>query len=1170
MKKTMDGNEAAAYVSYAFTEVATIYPITPSSPMAEHVDVWSANGKKNIFGQKVRLVEMQSEAGACGAMHGSLEAGALTTSYTASQGLMLMIPPMYRIAGQLMPGVLHVAARTLGTHAFSIFGDHSDVMATRQTGFAMLSSGSVQETMNIGAVAHLAAIESHVPFMHFFDGFRTSHEIQKIDVLDYDKLEKLVNFEELDKFRKNALNPEHPVQRSTVQNPDVFFQAREANNPYYDRLPAIVENYLAKINEITGQDYHIFNYYGAADATEVVVAMGSVSGVVEEVVDYLNENGRKVGFLQVHLYRPFDIQYFLKQLPESVRKITVLDRTKECGATGDPLYLDVCAAFTNSTKSPAIYGGRYGLSSKDVTPAQIIAVFDNMNQDTPKDKFTVGIEDDVTFRSLTVKEEVDLCAKGTVSCKFWGLGSDGTVGANKNSIKIIGDNTDQNVQAYFEYDTKKSGGITKSHLRFGVKPIRGSYLVKNADFVACHNQSYITRYDIVNELKTNGVFLLNTIWTDEELESKLPGKVKRTLAQKNIRFYCIDAIDIARRLGLGNRTNAILQAAFFKLADIIPIEDAEQYMKDAIVKTYGHKGEKVVKMNNAAVEEGLQGIRKVQIPDSWKSAVDEPKVEQNVPDYIKNFMNPINALKGDDLPVSAFLNNPDGTVPLGTSKYEKRGVSVEVPVWDAAKCIQCNQCSYVCPHAAIRPFLLNDEERKNAPESYKSKAAIGKGLENYQFSIQVSPLDCTGCGSCIQTCPAKEKALQFAPLESQMEEATNWDYAVELSYKENPLDKFSVKGSQFEQPLLEFSGACAGCGETAYAKLMTQLFGDRLYFANATGCTQAWGAACPSVPYTTNKDGRGPAWSNSLFENNAEFSLGMCLAVQQQRQRLAEKIELLAQMHVSQEVDTALTNWIENCEDSDQTRQVSDQVIEALTQASLDGEALELKEYILHNKEHLAKKSMWMYGGDGWAYDIGFGGLDHVLASGEDVNILVVDTEVYSNTGGQSSKATPIGAVAQFAASGKKTAKKDLGLFAMSYGYVYVAQVALGANQSQLIKAMKEAESYKGPSIIIAYAPCINHGIVKGMGCAQEEAKRAVDAGYWFLYRYNPELKEAGQNPFILDSKEPKDNFRDFLMGEVRYSSLLRGFPESGEELLQHAEKNAKEKYETYKGLAEN
>lgn len=1170
MKKTMDGNEAAAYVSYAFTEVATIYPITPSSPMAEHVDVWAANGRKNIFGQKVRLVEMQSEAGACGAMHGSLEAGALTTSYTASQGLMLMIPPMYRIAGQLMPGVLHVAARTVGTHAFSIFGDHSDVMATRQTGFAMLSSGSVQETMDIGAVAHLSAIESHVPFMHFFDGFRTSHEIQKIDVLDYKKLEEFVNWEEIDKFRKNALNPEHPVQRSTVQNPDVFFQAREANNLYYDRIPGIVESYLTKINEVTGRDYHIFNYYGAPDATEVVVAMGSVSGVLEEVVDHLNANGRKVGFLQVHLYRPFDMNYFLKQLPNTVEKITVLDRTKECGATGDPLYLDVCAAFTNAEHAPAIYGGRYGLSSKDVTPGQMVTVFDNMKEASPKNNFTVGIEDDVTFRSLTVKEEVDLCAKGTVSCKFWGLGSDGTVGANKNSIKIIGDNTEQFVQAYFEYDTKKSGGITKSHLRFGMKPIRGSYLVKNADFVACHNQSYISRYDIVNELKPNGVFLLNTIWSDEELEEKLPGKVKRTLAQKNIQFYCIDAIDIAKRLGLGNRTNAILQAAFFKLADIIPIEEAERFMKEAIVKTYGHKGEKIVKMNNDAVEEGLKGVRKVEISDSWKDAVDEPKLEQNVPDYIKNFMNPINALKGDDLPVSAFLNNPDGTVPLGTSKYEKRGVSVEVPVWDQTKCIQCNQCSYVCPHAAIRPFLLTEEERKNAPQSYKSMKANGKGMENYEFSIQISPLDCTGCGSCIQTCPAKEKALHFASLESQTQECENWDYAVGLSFKENPMDKFTVKGSQFEQPLLEFSGACAGCGETAYAKLMTQLFGDRLYFANATGCTQAWGAACPSVPYTTNKDGRGPAWSNSLFENNAEFSLGMCLAVQQQRQRLHEKIEQLYQIHSNKEVDDALLNWLNENENSEKTRKVSDEVIHILSSLELKEEAQEYKNYILHNKEHLAKKSMWMYGGDGWAYDIGFGGLDHVLASGEDVNILVVDTEVYSNTGGQSSKATPIGAVAQFAASGKKTAKKDLGLFAMSYGYVYVAQVALGANQAQLIKAMKEAESYKGPSLIIAYAPCINHGIVKGMGCAQEEAKRAVDAGYWFLYRYHPQLKAEGKNPFTLDSKEPKNNFRDFLMGEVRYSSLLRSFPESGEELLKHAEQNAKEKYETYKGLSQN
>lgn len=1169
MKRTMDGNEAAAYISYAFTEVATIYPITPSSPMAENVDVWSANGKKNIFGQPVRLVEMQSEAGACGAMHGSLEAGALTTSYTASQGLMLMIPPMYRIAGQLMPGVLHVAARSVGTHAFSIFGDHSDVMATRQTGFALLSSGSVQETMDLAGVAHLSAIESHVPFLHFFDGFRTSHEVQKVDVIEFEDLEKLVNWEELDKFRKNALNPEHPVQRSTVQNPDVFFQAREANNPYYDRIPGIVEHYMGKINEITGRDYHIFRYYGAEDATEVVVAMGSVSGVLEEVVDYLNANGRKVGFLQVHLYRPFDMSYFLSKIPKTVNKISVLDRTKECGATGDPLYLDVCACYANNRQAPEIYGGRYGLSSKDVTPAQMIAVFDNLAQSEPKNHFTVGIEDDVTFHSLALKEEIDLCTKGTVSCKFWGLGSDGTVGANKNSIKIIGDNTDQYVQAYFEYDTKKSGGITKSHLRFGKQPIRGSYLVKNADFVACHNQSYMERYEIVGELKTNGVFLLNTIWSDAELEDKLSGSVKRIIAKKKIRFYCIDAVEIAKKIGLGNHTNAILQAAFFKLADIIPVEEAEKYMKKAILKTYGHKGDTIVSMNNSAVDEGLTNVRQVEVPESWLEAKDSQVEEKNVPAYIKNFMNPINALKGDDLPVSAFKDNADGTVPLGTSKYEKRGVSVEVPVWDSTKCIQCNQCSYVCPHAVIRPFLLNEEEVKQAPKGFKSLGATGKGLEKYAFNIQISPLDCTGCGSCIQVCPAKGKALHFDSLESQKAENSNWEYAINLSNKENPLNKFTVKGSQFEQPLLEFSGACAGCGETAYAKLMTQLFGDRLYIANATGCTQAWGAACPSVPYTTNKDGRGPAWSNSLFENNAEFSLGMCLGVQQQRKRLTEKIQLLLEQQVDIQVKESLQLWLEKNQDSTRTREVSDQLIDTLKNTQMTGEAEQLKTYILHNDDHLAKKSMWMYGGDGWAYDIGFGGLDHVLASGEDVNILIVDTEVYSNTGGQSSKATPIGAVAQFAASGKKTAKKDMGLFAMSYGYVYVAQVALGANQAQLIKAMQEAEEYPGPSIIIAYAPCINHGIVTGMGCAQEEAKKAVEAGYWFLYRYNPLLKAKGMNPFVLDSKEPKADFREFLMGEVRYSSLLRGFPESGEVLLQTAQENAKEKYEMYKELAE-
>ncbi|SFQ31716.1 pyruvate-ferredoxin/flavodoxin oxidoreductase [Lachnospiraceae bacterium XBB1006] len=1175
MKKTMDGNEAAAYVSYAFTEVATIYPITPSSPMAEHVDVWAANGKKNMFGQTVRLVEMQSEAGACGAMHGSLEAGALTTSYTASQGLMLMIPPMYRISGQLMPGVLHVAARTVGTHAFSIFGDHSDVMATRQTGFAMLSSGSVQETMDLAGVAHLSAIKGHVPFLHFFDGFRTSHELQKIDVIDYDDLAKLVDQKELTKFRKNALNPEHPVQRSTVQNPDVFFQAREANNPYYEALPMIVEEYMQEINKITGRDYHLFNYYGDEDATDVVIAMGSVSGVAMEVVDYLRKQGKKVGYLQVHLYRPFDVNFFLSKMPGTVKRVAVLDRTKECGALGEPLYLDVCAAFANKADAPKIIGGRYGLSSKDVTPAQLLAVYENLAKYEPKNHFTVGIEDDVTFHSLTMPEEVNLCDPSTVSCKFWGLGSDGTVGANKNSIKIIGDNTDQYVQAYFEYDTKKSGGITKSHLRFGHSPIRGSYLVKQADFVACHNQSYIQKYDIVSEIKEGGVFLLNTLWKDEELNEKLPAKVRRTIAKKHIKFYCIDAVDIAKEIGLGNRTNAILQAAFFKLANIIPIDDAVKYMKEAIVKSYGHKGEKVVEMNNKAVDAGVDALREVKVPAEWADAKDccceEKKVctcgaSEELATYIKEVQIPVNALKGDDLPVSAFKNHPDGTVPLGTSKFEKRGVSVDVPVWDQTKCIQCNQCSLVCPHACVRPFLLTEEEAKNAPEGYKCLDATGKGMENYKFAITISPLDCTGCGSCIKSCPVD--ALSFTSLESQDAEVKNWDYAVKLPHKENPMDKFTVKGSQFEQPLLEFSGACAGCGETTYAKLMTQLFGDRMYFANATGCTQAWGAACPSVPYTTNQDGRGPAWSNSLFENNAEFSLGMVLAVKQQRERLAMQIQ-----HLKEEIgssDAALTKaideYLEKKDCMDCTMKVSDELVKALEASDVKSE---YKDFVLQNKEHLSKKSMWMYGGDGWAYDIGYGGLDHVLASGEDVNILIVDTEVYSNTGGQSSKATPVGAVAQFAASGKKTAKKDLGMLAMAYGYVYVAQVALGANPAQLIKAMKEAEAYHGPSIIIAYAPCINHGIVKGMSTAMEESKKAVEAGYWFLYRYNPLLKEEGKNPFILDSKEPKNDYREFLMGEVRYASLLRTFPESGEKLLQQAEAGAKEKYQSYKEMAE-
>jgi len=1161
--KTMDGNEAAAYVSYAFTEVATIYPITPSSPMAEHIDEWSAKGKKNLFGQTVRLVEMQSEHGACGAMHGSLEAGALTTSYTASQGLMLMIPPMYRLSGQLWPGVLHVAARTVGTHAFSIFGDHSDVMACRQTGFAMLSSGSVQEVMDLAGVAHLSAIKGSVPFLHFFDGFRTSHELQKVEVMDYEDLGKLLDWDAVDRFRKRSLNPERPVQRSTVQNPDVFFQNREAANPFYDRLPSIVEDYMNKINEITGRNYKLFNYYGAPDAEHVIVAMGSVCDTLREVVDYLNGKGEKVGFIQVHLYRPFSSKHFLSVLPETVKKISVLDRTKEPGALGEPLYEDVCTVLSNRKDAPYIYAGRYGLSSKDVTPEQMIAVYDNMKSLEPKNHFTVGIVDDVTYHSLPVGEHIETGNKDTISCKFWGLGSDGTVGANKNSIKIIGDNTDQYVQAYFEYDTKKSGGVTKSHLRFGKKPIRSTYLVSKAEFVACHNQSYINKYDIVSEVKKGGTFLLNCSWTGKELEEHLPAAVKRTIAENEINFYTIDATKIAADLGLGNRTNTVLQAAFFKLSGVLPIDDAVKYMKEAIHDTYGHKGEKVLAMNYAAVDAGVSQVVKVQVPDEWRNAVDEMKEEADEPYYIKNVLRPVNALKGDTLPVSTFVGAEDGTVPLGTSKYEKRGTAVNVPTWIAENCIQCNQCSLVCPHAAIRPFLLNKEEVEKAPEGYNTVQAKGKGLEEYAFRIQVDSLDCVGCGSCAQVCPAKNKALEMKPLESQLNQMDNWYYSIGLTDKNVPLDKFTVKGSQFKQPLLEFSGACAGCGETPYMKLMTQLFGDRMYVANATGCTQAWGAACPCVPYTTDRNGRGPAFSNSLFENNAEFSLGMCLAVRQQREHLAMEAEKTIKETQNAELKSALEAWLKGFDEDEGTIERAQAVIAAAEKAGCDG-----KEF-LKNKEHLTKKSMWMYGGDGWAYDIGYGGLDHVLAQGIDVNILIVDTEVYSNTGGQSSKATPVGAVAQFAASGKKTGKKDLGMLAIQYGNVYVAQVALGANPNQLIRALKEAESYKGPSVIIAYAPCINHGIVKGMAYAQIESKLAVDSGYWFLYRYDPRLKAEGKNPFQLDSKEPTIPLREFLMGEVRYAALERTFPEEAKVLLKEAEEMAKERYLKYKAMAE-
>ncbi len=1169
--KTMDGNEAAAYISYAFTEVATIYPITPSSPMAEHVDSWSANGKKNLFGQTVRLVEMESEAGAAGAMHGALEAGTLTTTYTASQGLLLMIPPMYRIAGQLKPGVFHVSSRTVGTHAFSIFGDHSDVMSCRQIGCAMLSSASVQEVMDLGGVAHLSAIKGSVPFVHFFDGFRTSHELQKIEVMDYDEIGKLIDEDALRKFRKSSLNPERPVQRSTVQNPDVFFQNREACTPFYTRLPEIVENYMLEINKITGRNYHLFNYFGAPDAEHVIIAMGSITGAAQEVVENLTAKGEKVGFLQVHLYRPFSMKHFMAALPESAKIITVLDRTKEPGALGEPLYEDVCSALVEAGRSPQVLAGRYGLSSKDVTPAQVVAVFDNM-KGAKKHHFTVGIIDDVSNTSIEVGAELEVTDASTIACKFWGLGSDGTVGANKNSIKIIGDHTDKYAQAYFEYDTKKSGGITKSHLRFGDVPIRSSYLVFKADFVACHNQSYISKYDIVSEIKPNGTFLLNCGWKGEELERHLPAEVKRTIANNNIQFYTIDAVEICREIGLGNRTNSVLQSAFFKLANIIPVEDAVGYMKAAIEKSYGKKGEKVVNMNYAAVDAGLSGLVKIDVPESWKDAkdIDKEDAKRILPEYVEKLLVPMNALKGDSLPVSVFAGREDGTAPLGTSKFEKRGVAIDVPEWDPTKCIQCNQCSYVCPHACIRPFLLTEEEAANAPESYITKKAAGAGeISKYMYRMQVDPLDCQGCGVCVTACPAKEKALAMKPLDTQMGEQDNWDFSLALSYKENPMDKYSVKGSQFEQPLLEFSGACAGCGETAYAKLMTQLYGDRMYLANATGCTQAWGAAAPCVPYTTNKEGHGPAWSNSLFENNAQFSLGMVLAVEQQRERVAMKLKDLLALANDAAFAEAGKVWLDNYNDGHRSKEDTKALLTALEGLSVSGEAAGLKDFILENREHLTKKSMWMYGGDGWAYDIGYGGLDHVLASGVDVNVLIVDTEVYSNTGGQSSKATPIGAVAQFAAGGKPTVKKDLGMLAMSYGYIYVAQVALGANPAQLIKALKEAEAYNGPSLIIAYAPCINHGISKGMANAQLEAKLAVDAGYWHLYRYNPDLKKEGRNPFILDSKEPTMDYNEFIMGEVRYSSLVRTFPETAEVLLKEAADYAKEKYESYRSMAE-
>ena len=1164
----MDGNEAAAHSAYVFTEVAAIYPITPSSPMAEKTDEWSANGRKNMFGQTANLVEMQSEAGAIGAVHGALEAGSLSTSFTSSQGLMLMIPVMYRIAGTKQPAVLQIAARTVGTHAMSIFGDHSDVMACRATGFAMISSGSVQEVMDLAGVAHLSAVKSRVPFMHFFDGFRTSHEIQKIEVMDYDKLGSLMDMDALKAFRDESLNPEHPTLRNTVQNPDVYFQIRESNNRFYDALPGIVENYFNEINRITGRNYKLFNYYGAEDADRIIIAIGSVSGTIMDTVDYLNKRGEKTGYLQVHLYRPFSVKHFMAAVPASVKKIAVLDRCKEHGAVGEPLFVDVCSAYFAETERPMIVGGRYGLSSKDTDPAQIKAVFDNLLLDKPRNNFTVGIIDDVTGLSLPAGSPIFTEAEGTICCKFWGLGSDGTVGANKNSIKIISDYTDMYTQAYFEYDTKKSFGITKSHLRFGSKPIRATHYVKQADFIACHNQGYLYIYDIITELKPGGTFLLNCSWSEMDLAVKLPGEVKKYIAENDVKFYIIDANKISNAIGLGNRSNSVLQAAFFSLAKIIPTEEAVGYMKDAVIKTYGTKGDEIVRMNMAAIDEGIGSVIQVKVPAEWRNSVsEEKKTANNVPPFIKNILRPINSQKGDDLPVSTFVGYEDGTMPMGTSAYEKRGIATDLPVWDSVKCIQCNMCSFVCPHAVLRPYLLDDAESANAPSGFEMvQAKGGEKAKKFKFSLQISALDCTGCGNCEAVCPEKVQAIKMKPKAETAYDPSNWNYGLTITEKDDVYSINSVKGSQFKQPLVEFSGACAGCGETSYAKLLTQLFGDRVYWTNATGCSQAWGASMPCVPYTVNKNGRGPAWSNSLFEDHAEFSLGIALSARQQRSRIRMHLEELQGITSDEAIRSAIADWIEYYDNTDESRRSSDALIKALENGNKDGESGRLISAVLERKDHIAKKTVWMFGGDGWAYDIGYGGLDHVFATGEDLNVFVIDTEVYSNTGGQSSKATPLGAAAQFQASGKKTSKKELGRLLMTYGNVYVAQVAMGADPSQLIKALIEADRHPGPSLVVGYTPCITHGIKIGMSNVQKEMKRAVDSGYWHLYRYNP--YGSGQK-FKLDSKEPSIPFGDFLDGEDRYAGLKLTFPENAKKLFAQAEKEAGEKYKLYKNMEE-
>ena len=1161
--KTMDGNAAAAYVSYAFTDVAAIFPITPSSPMAEIVDEMSAHGEKNLFGQQVKVVEMQSEGGAAGAVHGALATGALTTTYTASQGLLLMIPNMYKIAGELLPGVFHVTARTLATHALSIFGDHSDVMACRQTGFAMLCASSVQEVMDLGGIAHLAAIKGKVPFLHFFDGFRTSHEVQKIEVVDYDVYDKLMDWEAVDAFRKNALNPEHPVIRGTAQNPDIFFQAREAANKYYDALPDIVADYMKKLGKEIGRKYKPFDYVGAKDAEHIIVAMGSACECIEEVLNSKWAKDKKIGLVKVRLYRPWSVKHFKAVCPKTVKKIAVLDRTKEPGSIGDPLYMDVMTMFAGEPNAPQILAGRYGLGSKDTTPGQIVAVYNNLKKANPKDHFTLGIEDDVYNSNLkTVRIATE--PAGTTRCKFWGLGSDGTVGANKQAIKIIGDNTKLYAQGYFSYDSKKSGGITISHLRFGKNKIQSTYLITEADFVACHNEAYVNQYDVLAGLKKGGTFLLNCVWDDKELDKELPAAMKRYIAENKIKFYTVNAGKIAAEIGLGNRINMIMQSAFFQLAKVIPVKDAEKYLKASIKEAYGRKGDEIVKMNYAAVDAGLNALHEVKYDaEKWAKAVDKKVKARKVPEFIENVVFPINRQEGDKLPVSTFVGREDGTFPCGTSAYEKRGVAVNVPEWIMDKCIQCNQCSFVCPHSTIRPFLIDEKEAAKAPASFVSKKATGKDLAGLTYRMQVSPLDCLGCGNCADICPVK--ALEMKPLETQLEQVDNWTYAMESVSQKELMSRSTVKGSQFIHPYFEFSGACAGCGETPYIKVITQLYGDRMMIANATGCSSIWGASCPSMPYTTDKNGRGPSWANSLFEDNAEFGLGMAIAMRQMREKTKEVVEKLMAAGGAK-VAEAGQAWIDAFEDGAKTREVSDALIKAVASSKLSAA---LKAEFEAHKDYLIKKSVWALGGDGWSYDIGYGGLDHVLASGEDINVLVFDTEVYSNTGGQSSKATPAAAVAKFAASGKKTKKKDLGMMAASYGYVYVAQVAMGSDKNQFLKAVQEAEAYPGPALIICYAPCINHGLKHGMGKTQENAKLAVECGYWHLYRFNPTLAAQGKNPFILDSKEPKGSFRDFIMDQVRYSSLQQEFPETAEGLFRYAEESARERYEGYRKMAE-